>query len=33
MSTVATYKVRIFEKLGVDNQADMQRLADTYHIR
>lgn len=32
MSTVATYKVRIFEKLGVDNQADMQRLAETYHI-
>jgi len=33
MSTIATYKVRIFEKLGVDNQADMQRLAETYHIR
>lgn len=32
ISTVATYKVRIFEKLGVDNRADMQRLADIYHI-
>jgi DNA-binding NarL/FixJ family response regulator len=32
MSTVATYKVRIFEKLGVNNLADMQRLADVYHL-
>lgn len=32
MSTVATYKVRIFEKLGVENLADMQRLADVYHL-
>jgi DNA-binding NarL/FixJ family response regulator len=32
MSTVATYKVRIFEKLDVDNLADMQRLADVYHL-
>lgn len=32
ISTVATYKVRIFEKLGVDNLADMQRLADVYHL-
>ncbi|HQW24874.1 MAG TPA: response regulator transcription factor, partial [Saprospiraceae bacterium] len=27
MSTVATYKVRIFEKLNVNNVADMHRLA------
>jgi DNA-binding NarL/FixJ family response regulator len=32
VSTVATYKVRIFEKLGVNNAADMQRLADAFHI-
>lgn len=32
MSTVATYKVRIFEKLNVNNVADMQRLADVYHL-
>ncbi|MFZ4478115.1 MAG: LuxR C-terminal-related transcriptional regulator, partial [Saprospiraceae bacterium] len=32
MSTVATYKVRIFEKLGVNNVADMQRLAEVYHL-
>lgn len=32
MSTVATYKVRLFEKLDVDNVADMQRLADVYHL-
>lgn len=32
MSTVATYKVRIFEKLKVNNLADMQRLADVYHL-
>lgn len=32
MSTVATYKVRIFEKLNVNNLADMQRLADVYHL-
>lgn len=32
MSTIATYKVRIFEKLGVNNLADMQRLADLYHV-
>jgi two-component system, NarL family, invasion response regulator UvrY len=32
MSTVATYKVRIFEKLSVNNMADMQRLADVYHL-
>ena len=32
MSTVATYKVRVFEKLGVNNLADMQRLADVYHL-
>jgi len=31
-STIATYKVRLFEKLGVSNLADMQRLADIYHI-
>jgi DNA-binding NarL/FixJ family response regulator len=32
MSTVATYKVRIFEKLCVNNMADMQRLAEAYHL-
>jgi DNA-binding NarL/FixJ family response regulator len=32
MSTVATYKVRIFEKLNVNNVADMHRLADVYHL-
>lgn len=32
MSTVATYKVRIFEKLNVNNLADMHRLADVYHL-
>jgi two-component system invasion response regulator UvrY len=32
MSTVATYKVRIFEKLNVKNVADMHRLADVYHL-
>ena len=32
VSTVATYKVRIFEKLGVNNAADMQRLADAFRI-
>ena len=32
MSTIATYKVRIFEKLGVNNLADMQRLAELYHL-
>ena len=32
MSTVATYKVRIFEKLNVNNVADMHRLADAYHL-
>jgi DNA-binding NarL/FixJ family response regulator len=32
MSTVATYKVRLFEKLNVDNVADMQRLADVYRL-
>lgn len=32
MSTVATYKVRIFEKLKVNNLADMHRLADVYHL-
>lgn len=32
MSTVATYKVRIFEKLGVDNLADLHRLADAYKL-
>lgn len=30
MSTVATYKVRIFEKLSVDNVMDLQRMADVY---
>lgn len=32
MSTVATYKVRIFEKLRVDNVADLHRLANAYHL-
>jgi two-component system invasion response regulator UvrY len=32
ISTIATYKVRLFEKLGVNNLADMHRLADIYHI-
>ena len=32
MSTVATYKVRIFEKLNVDNVADLHRLANVYHL-
>jgi DNA-binding NarL/FixJ family response regulator len=32
MSTIATYKVRIFEKLNVNNVADMLRLADVYHL-
>jgi len=32
MSTVATYKVRIFEKLCVNNMADMQRLAEAFHL-
>lgn len=32
MSTVATYKVRIFEKLNINNLADMHRLADVYHL-
>ena len=31
-STVATYKVRIFEKLSVNNLSDMHRLADVYHL-
>lgn len=32
MSTVATYKVRIFEKLNVNNLSDIHRLADVYHL-
>lgn len=32
MSTVATYKVRIFEKLGIDNLADLHRLADAFKL-
>lgn len=32
MSTVATYKVRIFEKLNVDNVMDLQRLANVYNF-
>ena len=32
MSTVATYKVRIFEKLSVNNLSDVHRLADVYHL-
>lgn len=32
MSTVATYKVRIFEKLGIDNMADLHRLADAFKL-
>lgn len=32
LSTVATYKARIFEKLGVTNKMDMKRLAEIYHF-
>ncbi len=32
MSTVATYKVRIFEKLGIDNLSDLHRLADAFKL-
>ena len=32
LSTVATYKARIFEKLGVSNKMDMKRLAEIYHF-
>ncbi len=33
MSTIATYKVRIFDKLGVTNTIELARLADTYNVQ
>ncbi len=30
--TIATYKTRIFKKLGTDNIFDIQKLAELYNI-
>ena len=31
-STVTTYKIKIFTKLGVNNVVDLERLANVYHV-
>ncbi len=31
-STVTTYKIKIFTKLGVNNLMDLEKLAEVYHI-
>ena len=31
-STVTTYKIKIFTKLGVNNVVDLERLANIYHV-
>jgi two-component system invasion response regulator UvrY len=31
-STVTTYKIKIFTKLGVNNVVDLEKLANVYHI-
>ena len=32
-STVTTYKIKIFTKLGVNNVVDLERLANIYHVK
>ncbi|MEI9913211.1 MAG: LuxR C-terminal-related transcriptional regulator [Bacteroidota bacterium] len=32
LQTIATYKVRIFKKLGTENVFDIQKLAELYSI-
>ena len=31
-STVTTYKIKIFTKLGVNNVVDLEKLAVQYHV-